>query len=103
MSHMDVARVVLDAFVKKLTDISKVERPPKMEGRRLGLLLLSTAPPRPHDHKPEKATDKKDDAGEKEDGKKHLEPPHEPPHDGPNERPPGPSADGTPPAAPTTA
>jgi translation initiation factor IF-3 len=103
MSHMDVARVVLDAFVKKLTDISKVERPPKMEGRRLGLLLLSTAPPRPHDHKPEKATDKKDDAGEKEDGKKHPEPPHEPPHDGPNERPPGPSADGTPPAAPTTA
>ena len=48
MSHMAVARTVMDSFVAKLADISKVERGAKMEGRRLGLLLLSTAPPRPH-------------------------------------------------------
>jgi translation initiation factor IF-3 len=107
MSHMDVARVVLDSFVKKLADVSKVERPPKMEGRRLGLLLLSTAPPKPHDHKTEKATDHekgtdhekaadpenathKDEAGARAPEKmSEAKPP---------EAPPAPSADGTPPA-----
>lgn len=54
MSHMDVAREVMDAFVSKLADISKVERSAKMEGRRLSLLLLSTAPPKAHE-KGEKA------------------------------------------------
>jgi translation initiation factor IF-3 len=49
MSHMDVARVVLDKFVAKLSDISKVERSAKMEGRRLSLLLISTVPPRVHE------------------------------------------------------
>ncbi len=46
MSHMDVARVVMDAFIVKLADISKVDRAPKMEGRRLSLLLRSTVPPK---------------------------------------------------------
>ncbi|MBL8840241.1 MAG: translation initiation factor IF-3 [Planctomycetes bacterium] len=63
MSHMDVARVVMDAFIVKLADISKVDRPPKMEGRRLSLLLRSTAPPKPADakkHADEKHRDDKD-------------------------------------------
>ncbi len=93
MSHMDVARVVLDAFVKKLSDVSKVERPPKMEGRRLGLLLLSTAPPRPHDHKPEKASD--DHKDEKDEAPKNREAK-------PAEAGAPPSADGTPPAPAAT-
>jgi translation initiation factor IF-3 len=59
MSHMAVAKTVMDTFVAKLADISKVERGAKMEGRRLGLLLLSTAPPKPHDAK--KHDDKKHD------------------------------------------
>jgi translation initiation factor IF-3 len=107
MSHMDVARVVLDSFVKKLADVSKVERPPKMEGRRLGLLLLSTAPPKPHDHKPEKAADH-------EKSTDHKATDHEKVTHGdaaeakapaklseamPPEAPPTPSADGTPPAS----
>ena len=48
MAHMEVAKEVMDAFVSKLADVSKVERGAKMEGRRLSLLLLSTAPPKPH-------------------------------------------------------
>jgi translation initiation factor IF-3 len=52
MAHMEVAKEVLDAFVAKLGDISKVERPSKLEGRRLSLLLLSTAPVRPKEKKP---------------------------------------------------
>lgn len=62
MSHMDVARVVMDAFIVKLADISKVDRAPKMEGRRLSLLLRSTAPPKPADakkHADEKHSDDK--------------------------------------------
>ncbi len=51
MSHMDVAKVVMDAFIVKLADVSKVDRPPKMEGRRLSLLLRSTAPPKPEPKK----------------------------------------------------
>jgi len=68
MSHMAVAKVVMDTFVAKLADISKVERGAKMKKRRLGLLLLSTAPPKPHDTK--KHDDKKHD-DKKHDDKKH--------------------------------
>jgi translation initiation factor IF-3 len=49
MSHMDVAKQVMDAFIVQLADISKVDRPGRLEGRRLSVLLRSTAPPRPHD------------------------------------------------------
>ncbi|MSR47507.1 MAG: translation initiation factor IF-3 [Planctomycetes bacterium] len=49
MSHMDVARTVMDSFITQLADISKVERAGRLEGRRLSILLLSTAPPKPHD------------------------------------------------------
>ena len=93
MSHMDVAKVVLDAFVAKLTDISKVERPAKMEGRRLGLLLLSTAPPRPHDAK--RAETKGDAKEDEKDTEKNDE--------SDQETAPPPSNDGpAPPAAPAS-
>ena len=45
MAHIDVGRAVLLKFAEQLSDLSKVERAPKMEGRRLTMLLLSTAPP----------------------------------------------------------
>lgn len=86
MSHMDVARVVMDQFIQKLADISKVERHAKMEGRRLSLLLLSTAPPKPDKvnekkAEPEKAekpgkagkpdlADQPDEAGKESEGEK---------------------------------
>jgi hypothetical protein len=101
---MDVARVVLDSFVKKLADVSKVERAPKMEGRRLGLLLLSTAPPKPHDHKPEKATDHekatepKHEKATDHDDAAEVKAPARMSEATPSEAPPAPSADGTPPA-----
>ncbi len=59
MSHMDVAKIVLDHFVVKLADVSKVERGAKMEGRRLSLMLLSTAPARPKEPKEPKEKEKK--------------------------------------------
>src|SRR5262245_28837943 len=92
MAHMDVAKEVLDAFVKKLADVSKVERGAKMEGRRLSLLLLSTAPPRPKEKKAEsEEPDKKHDKHEKTDQQDKA-----PSADG------APSPDGAaPPAAPT--
>jgi translation initiation factor IF-3 len=77
MSHMAVARVVMDTFVAKLADISKVERGAKMEGRRLGLLLLSTAPPKPHDtkkHDDKKHDEKKHEKKGAEDAKSDAEP-----------------------------
>jgi len=90
MAHMDVAKEVLDAFVKKLSDISKVERSAKMEGRRLSLLLLSTAPPRPKEKKP----------APEESGRSGKQEKREPdaPADGPPPAPPRDEA--TPPASP---
>jgi translation initiation factor IF-3 len=65
MSHMDVAKVVMDSFITKLADISKVERGAKMEGRRLSLLLYSTAPPRPKDASKASADGKQEEPEEK--------------------------------------
>ncbi len=45
MAHIQVGRGVLMSFAEKLADLSKVERAPKMEGRRLTMLLNSTAAP----------------------------------------------------------
>ena len=39
MAHQDVGREVMVAIVEALADISKVERPPRMEGRRMTCLL----------------------------------------------------------------
>jgi len=74
MSHMEVAKQVMDSFVSKLADISKVERGAKMEGRRLSLMLLSTAPPKPKDHAKEaKDKDSKDkEPKDKESKDKHA-------------------------------
>jgi translation initiation factor IF-3 len=91
MSHMAVARTVMDAFVAKLSDVSKVERGAKMEGRRLGLLLISTAPPRPH---AKKADDDKP-AAKKGEAKKAA-PAKTEDEVIPPEREPPPSSDGAP-------
>ena len=39
MAHQDVGREVMNKIVEALADISKVERPPRMEGRRMTVLL----------------------------------------------------------------
>lgn len=45
MAHIEVGRAVLAQFMSQLEDLCKVERMPKMEGRRLTMLLHSTAGP----------------------------------------------------------
>jgi translation initiation factor IF-3 len=39
MQHQEEGRRVLDAVLEKLADVSKVERPPAMDGRRMTALL----------------------------------------------------------------
>ncbi len=39
MAHQDVGRAVMDAIIQDLAEASKVERPPRMEGRRMTVLL----------------------------------------------------------------
>jgi len=39
ITHLDLGRQLLLQFVDQLSDISKVERPPKLEGRKMGVLL----------------------------------------------------------------
>lgn len=39
MAHQDVGRSVMDTIVKELEDVAKVERPARMEGRRMTMLL----------------------------------------------------------------
>jgi translation initiation factor IF-3 len=43
MSHMDLGRDVLMRFAAELADLSSVERAPKLEGRRMTLLLNRNA------------------------------------------------------------
>lgn len=40
MAHIDLGRELLMRFVATLEDISKMEAPPKLEGRRMGVLLI---------------------------------------------------------------
>ncbi len=47
MAHQSVGREVLLQFASKLEELSKVERSPKMEGRRLTMLLSPTLVPPP--------------------------------------------------------
>jgi translation initiation factor IF-3 len=39
MQHQQEGRRVLDAVLEKLADVSKVERPPAMDGKRMTVLL----------------------------------------------------------------
>ena len=39
MAHIDVGREVMNEFVKGLEDIAKVERPAKLEGKRMTVIL----------------------------------------------------------------
>jgi len=39
MSHQEIGRDLLEKMVKELTDVGKVEMPPKMEGRNLSVIL----------------------------------------------------------------
>jgi len=40
LSHADLGRGVLERFCTELQDIAKSERPPQMEGRRMGIVLV---------------------------------------------------------------
>jgi translation initiation factor IF-3 len=39
MAHIDVGREVMNEFVKGLEDIAKIERPAKLEGKRMTVIL----------------------------------------------------------------
>jgi translation initiation factor IF-3 len=39
MAHIDVGREVMNDFVKGLEDIAKIERPAKLEGKRMTVIL----------------------------------------------------------------
>ena len=41
MAHIDIGRDLLASFAEALADVSKVDRPPKLEGRRMGILLVA--------------------------------------------------------------
>jgi len=59
MQHQEEGRRVLDQVLEKLADVGKVERPPKMEGRKMTALLMpnkpAAKPPKPKKPKPEEA------------------------------------------------
>ena len=40
MAHIDLGRELLMKFVAALEDIAKMEAPPRLEGRRMGVLLI---------------------------------------------------------------
>ena len=40
MTRTEVGRVVLDQFVQSIADVAEVEKPPKMEGRSMGMFLM---------------------------------------------------------------
>ena len=40
LAHVDLGRQLLVTFVEALADVSKVDRPPKLEGRKMGILLV---------------------------------------------------------------
>lgn len=40
LSHAELGRAVLEKFCNELQDIAKSERPPQMEGRRMGIVLV---------------------------------------------------------------
>ena len=39
MAHMNNGRVVMDNFAERLSDISVIEKAPKMEGRSMTMVL----------------------------------------------------------------
>ena len=47
MAHIEVGRQVLMNFYEMIEDLVKLERAPKMEGRRLTMLLASKVVPQP--------------------------------------------------------
>ena len=42
MAHRDVGREILDSFYKELEDVSTVDKPAKMEGRSMVMILSAT-------------------------------------------------------------
>jgi translation initiation factor IF-3 len=52
MQHQEEGRRVLDQVLEKLADLSKVERAPAMDGRRMTVLLAPKAPPAKGQPKP---------------------------------------------------
>ena len=39
MAHIDVGQSIVEAIIAQLEDIAKVEKPPRMEGRRMSAIL----------------------------------------------------------------
>jgi len=52
MAHMDLGRGLLTRVLTSLTDVSRVERAPKVEGRRMTLVLQPDHKPAPAKPKP---------------------------------------------------
>jgi len=40
MVHQEIGRKLLDSIIEKLTDVGKIEQPPKLEGRHMTTLLI---------------------------------------------------------------
>ncbi len=40
MVHQDIGRKVLDNVLEKLSEVGKIEQPPKLEGRHMSTLLI---------------------------------------------------------------
>ena len=43
MAHVDLGKQLIMKFVESLADVSKLDRPPKLEGRKMGVLLVPKA------------------------------------------------------------
>ena len=43
IAHVDLGRQLLVTFIESLADVSKIDRPPKLEGRKMGVLLVPKA------------------------------------------------------------
>jgi translation initiation factor IF-3 len=55
MQHQEEGRRVLDAVLQKLADVGKVERPPRLDGKRMTAMLMPSKPaakPKPSKAKP---------------------------------------------------
>jgi translation initiation factor IF-3 len=39
MAHVDVGQSIVEAIIQQLEDVAKVEKPPRMEGRRMSAIL----------------------------------------------------------------
>ena len=43
IAHVDLGKQLLLGFIEALADVAKMDRPPKLEGRKMGVLLVPKA------------------------------------------------------------